>query len=83
MNETMYAVTFKGYPYGTQYVYADGILDAIDNARDLMFEEGYATPYVAPIARPAVYGEWKCDPRHFTNDGTHVHPSADVWTVRV
>jgi hypothetical protein len=81
---TMYAVTFKGrngFRGVTQYVWGHDALDAIDVARDVMFEDGHATPYLAPIARPAVYGEWECDSRHFTNDGGHVHPTARVWTV--
>ena len=82
--DTMYAVTFKGrngFRGVTQYVYAESALDAIDTARDVMFEDGHTTPYLAPTVRRAVYGEWECDASHFTNDGGHVHTTAAPWTV--
>lgn len=68
--ENYYAVTFRNYPNATRYAYGQTALEAIDNARDGMWEDGYSTPYLSPRARVAVYKEWNYNTNQYRNDGT-------------
>ena len=70
--EKFYTVTFRNYPNATRYAYGETALEAIENARQGMFEDGYSTPYLAPRARLAVYKEWNNDANQCRNDGTFI-----------
>lgn len=70
--ENYYAVTFRNYQNFTHYAYGQNALDAIENARDGMFEDGHATPYLAPRVRPAVYKEWNYRAEQYRNDGSFI-----------
>lgn len=70
--ETYYAVTFRNYPNATHYAYGETALEAIENAKDGMFEDGYRTPYLSPRARVAVYKEWNYNANQYTNGGDFI-----------
>lgn len=67
-----YTVTFRNYPNFDNYVEGLTILEAIENARDLMFDEGHPTPYLTARARPTVYKEWNNKKSSYRNDGTFI-----------
>lgn len=67
LEETYYRITFAGMPHDT-YEYGKTALDAIATVR-----QNEPDALGAATARPAVYGEWECDTRHYRNDGSHSH----------
>jgi hypothetical protein len=69
-DEKYYTVTFRNYPNATQYAYGENVHEAIENAAAGMFEDGHATPYLAPRVRPTVYKEWIYSAEQYSNDGS-------------
>ena len=72
IDEKYYTVTFRNYPNAPRYSYGLNVQEAIENAAEGMFEEGYSTPYLAPRVRPTVYKEWNYRAEQYRNDGSFI-----------